>query len=104
MGDIADAMLEGDLCEGCGEYMEGGSGFPQYCSAQCAKGRGVFQCDTPKPRRQRRRPSKEKRMLARDRELSAGMRVHPCSKCEEKFKTVGAARQHEIDKHKDSQP
>jgi hypothetical protein len=31
MGDIADAMLDGDLCQGCGVYMEGGNGYPQTC-------------------------------------------------------------------------
>jgi hypothetical protein len=31
MGDIADMMLEGDLCQECGEYMEGGGGFPRTC-------------------------------------------------------------------------
>jgi hypothetical protein len=33
MGDVADAMLDGDLCEQCGVYMEGGAGYPQTCSA-----------------------------------------------------------------------
>jgi hypothetical protein len=33
MGDVADAMLEGDLCQCCGEYMEGGAGYPQTCAA-----------------------------------------------------------------------
>lgn len=34
MGDIAEMMLDGTLCEGCGEYLEGvGEGFPRYCSA-----------------------------------------------------------------------
>lgn len=42
MGEIADMMIEGDLCEGCGEYLEGeGSGFPRYCSEQCARDRGA---------------------------------------------------------------
>lgn len=36
MGDIADAMLDGDLCQCCGEYMEGGVGYPQTCRA-CAR-------------------------------------------------------------------
>lgn len=37
MGEIADAMLEGDLCAGCGCYMDSdGEGFPRYCSADCA--------------------------------------------------------------------
>ena len=33
MGDIADAMLDGDLCQCCGVYMEGGNGYPQTCRA-----------------------------------------------------------------------
>lgn len=33
MGEIADMMLEGDLCQVCGCYMEGGDGFPQTCPA-----------------------------------------------------------------------
>lgn len=47
MGEIADMMLDGTMCECCGEFMEdiiaGGDapGFPRYCSAQCAKGRGA---------------------------------------------------------------
>lgn len=33
MGDIADAMIDGDLCESCGGYIddEGGQGFPRKC-------------------------------------------------------------------------
>lgn len=31
MGEIADAMIEGDLCEGCGVYLGEGPGFPQRC-------------------------------------------------------------------------
>jgi hypothetical protein len=37
MGDIADMMLDGTLCEGCGEYLGEGDGFPQYC-ASCRAG------------------------------------------------------------------
>lgn len=32
MGDIADMMLDGALCEGCGAYMGGGDGYPQRCA------------------------------------------------------------------------
>lgn len=32
MGDIADMMLDGTLCEGCGVYLGSGNGYPQYCS------------------------------------------------------------------------
>ena len=32
MGDIADMMIEGDLCAGCGVYLPGdGDGIPRYC-------------------------------------------------------------------------
>ena len=41
MGEIADMMLDGTLCEGCGEYMGEDTGYPTYCSAQCAGDRGA---------------------------------------------------------------
>ena len=41
MGDIADAMLDGDLCQVCGVYMENGSGFPQTC-ASCQREMRTF--------------------------------------------------------------
>ena len=31
-GEIADMMLDGTLCEGCGEYMGGDVGYPRRCS------------------------------------------------------------------------
>ena len=41
MGEIAEMMLDGTLCEGCGEFIGEGDGFPQYCSPQCAGDRGA---------------------------------------------------------------
>jgi hypothetical protein len=43
MGEIAEMMLDGTLCEGCGAYIddEGGDGIPRYCSPQCARDRGA---------------------------------------------------------------
>lgn len=32
MGEIADMMLDGTLCEGCGEHLGSDAGFPQYCA------------------------------------------------------------------------
>jgi hypothetical protein len=33
MGEIADAMLNGEMCEWCGIYLEGEPpGYPQLCS------------------------------------------------------------------------
>ena len=31
MGEIADMMLDGEMCENCGDYLGGGDGFPRYC-------------------------------------------------------------------------
>ncbi len=47
MGEIAEMMLGGMMCECCGEYIfnENGDiedvGFPQYCSTYCANSRGA---------------------------------------------------------------
>ncbi len=40
MGEYAEMMLDGTCCEGCGEYLGEGDGFPRYCSDACAAGRG----------------------------------------------------------------
>lgn len=43
MGEIAEMMLDGTLCEGCGVYLEGdGEGIPRYCSDECARDRGAL--------------------------------------------------------------
>lgn len=31
MGDIADAILDGDMCEVCGEWLDDGDGFVRRC-------------------------------------------------------------------------
>ena len=44
MGEIAEMMLTGVLCEGCGADLDceecAGEEIPAYCSAKCAKDRG----------------------------------------------------------------
>jgi len=40
MGDIADDMLDGDMCSMCGEWLGDGDGFPTYCSVECARDAG----------------------------------------------------------------
>jgi len=37
MGDIADMMLEGCMCQSCGEYLGDGDGYPVFC-ANCGEG------------------------------------------------------------------
>lgn len=44
MGEIADSMLSGEVCEMCMEPLCddcADMGIPMYCSIQCAKDRGV---------------------------------------------------------------
>jgi len=36
MGDVADMMLDGTLCQGCGEYLGDGEGCPMFCES-CSK-------------------------------------------------------------------
>lgn len=38
MGEIADMMIDGSMCEGCGEYLGEGDGYSRRCSA-CGGGR-----------------------------------------------------------------
>lgn len=48
MGEIADAMINGETCEMCGVYLDYGEepmGIPMYCSEQCARDRGVPEKD-----------------------------------------------------------
>lgn len=47
MGEIADQMLNGDMCEMCGVYLENDLdiGIPMYCSEECARDRGVLEKD-----------------------------------------------------------
>lgn len=43
MGEIASMMLDGELCEACGVYLDGyAPGFPRYCSEVCAKSRNAI--------------------------------------------------------------
>jgi len=41
MGEIAESMLNGEMCEGCGQWLGEDVGYPQYCSKTCAKDRGM---------------------------------------------------------------
>lgn len=37
MGEIAEWILEGGLCQGCGEYLGDGDGYPTYCASCLAQ-------------------------------------------------------------------
>jgi endogenous inhibitor of DNA gyrase (YacG/DUF329 family) len=59
MGEIADMMLDGTLCEACGSYIdgEGGEGFARYCSDRCARDRGADQLTMTRKERHAARPA-----------------------------------------------
>lgn len=67
MGEIADAMLDGDLCAACGSFIdhEGGEGFPRFCSPQCAGDSGEATA------KRKARPGPRKRKALRDRAARA---------------------------------
>lgn len=42
MGEIADSMIYGEMCEMCGVPLDGeAEGYPRYCSTECADDRGA---------------------------------------------------------------
>lgn len=55
MGDFVEMILDGDLCESCGEYIdEPGYGIPRRCAGCCAPPPPR----QPKPKRQARGKSR----------------------------------------------
>ena len=42
MGEIADMMLEGQMCQGCGEILGQGDGYPVFCKG-CQQEMGIDQ-------------------------------------------------------------
>ena len=49
MGDIADMILDGDLCEGCGVYLGGGDGYARKCAA----------CSDEEPKKKKKKKKKD---------------------------------------------
>lgn len=76
MGDIADMMLEGAMCEQCGEYLGEGDGYPRLCGS-CSQ-----------------RPGNRYRLDEEPRKPKV-----PCSKCGRRVTEAGMA-DHMRDKHK----
>ena len=83
MGEIAEMMLDGTLCEGCGEYLGSDAGYPQYCSPECGAGRGGF----------------EGELIHKPRAQPHGRRKHKCDQCDRHFRSEAAMLQHWRAKH-----
>lgn len=94
MGEYAEMMLDGTLCECCGVYIEGdGDGIPRYCSPQCARdrGRSDLVCDEP-----RRKPKNRGEKVRLQPTRPQNPQAHKPWRCEcgKRFHTETAARQH----------
>ncbi len=77
MGEYADMMLDGTLCETCGAYIGRDCGYPQYCSKACAAESGIEEPD-----------------------LQHQTKPYACAQCSKRFATEGGLRQHTQVKHK----
>lgn len=92
MGEIADMMLEGMLCEGCGEYIDDNDGgIPRYCSESCAKGRGAMAYQPSKPNRSRARKAAQN---AFEQKLTEYRFSCASAGCRKRFRSSRAAAQH----------
>ena len=49
MGDVTDMIMEGILCEGCGDYMGDSVGYPRCCD-ECQK---IRQAEKQKTKQQK---------------------------------------------------
>lgn len=78
MGEIADMMLEGAMCQWCGEYLGDGDGFPVVC-AGCQREHGVNMFGD-----------------SDDTQVSKLIRKYPCpvDGCKRKLKTEHGVQQH----------
>lgn len=53
MGEIAEMMLDGTLCEGCGEYIGTDNGFPTRCAGCGGNGGTQYGAYNGKKRKKR---------------------------------------------------
>lgn len=93
MGEIAEMMLDGTMCQSCGEMLislgDKPQGFPGYC-VRCAPDDGYddfIQSIGPEPRR----------------DEPFHVRYH-CKECARVFKSEQAARDHHRSKHGGPRP
>lgn len=99
MGEIAEMMLDGTLCEGCGEYIgDGGAGIPRYCSPRCAAGRGVMNYRPP-AQRSRGNQRKAERINGERQARAAASKPFKCPSCGKRFRHSISVQQHQRDVH-----
>lgn len=90
MGEIAEMMLDGTLCEACGAAFDPDHeppGHPVYCSAQCAMDRGAIYAPMGHGLIRNRRKKKPQ------------FKKLQCPDCNRFFATEAARTQHAKAKH-----
>ncbi len=58
MGEIADMMLEGAMCQWCGEFIDNETGFPTVCPG-CQMRHGVDAHGEPRSKKNKRAKKRE---------------------------------------------
>ena len=95
MGDIADMMLEGQMCQGCSEILGDGDGYPTFCKS-CQK---EMDCDQyGEPRSKRAHPSKTPNVTSKDGSPLYRPGKVNCPTCNKLVKVTGL-EQHTRDVH-----
>lgn len=98
MGEYAEMMLEGIVCEGCGEFMGGGApGYPRRCRG-CQPPITLLgalkRSLAPNPHaRKAERHNRERHIAAKTR------KPFECGHCQRLFHTEQGRAQHMRDKH-----
>lgn len=100
MGEVAEMMLEGFLCEGCGEVMGDmetgeGQGFPGLCAACQADVGDDVVYSLPPPNSNPVRVRQQNEALLKIPAPSA----HRCTQCNRRFATEAGLRDHKRMKH-----
>jgi hypothetical protein len=95
MGEVAEMILEGILCEGCGELIdENAAGHPRRCAGCDMSPRTLRSVKRVVGRqRQAERENRERHEAARSR------KPFECSQCQKLFRTEGGVKQHARDTH-----
>lgn len=109
MGEISESMLDGTLCECCGDFLGGyAAGFPVRCEGCEETPRKRPPLGTPIPgfpRTSSGLAAIAKEIAAETTEFTlpafrAG-KLYQCPFCKLRFKRLGRLRQHCRDRHKD---
>jgi hypothetical protein len=93
MGEIAEMILHGILCESCGEFIGDGAGYPRRCGAPACR-----------PARQRPQPAplraREAARLDRKRQaIARAEKPFVCVSCGKRFRAERGLAQHTSDVH-----